>query len=229
MANDRREFLKQIAIGGGFIATGMPVMATTDDEIERSLHSSSGIQHFNMCGYAAPPMDKVRMGIIGLGMRGPGAVERMSVIEGVEINGMCDKFPDRVDAAQKILQKAGMPDAKSYSGNEGWKALCESNDIDLIYICTPWQLHTPMAVYAMKHGKHVATEVPAAVTIDECWQLVETSETTRKHCMMLENCCYDFFELLTLNMARQGFFGEIVHGEGAYIHDLRTLNFKKKS
>jgi hypothetical protein len=79
----------------------------------------------------------------------------------------------------------------------------------------------------MEHGKHAASEVPAAVTIDECWQLVETSERTKKHCMMLENCCYDFFELLTLNMARQGFFGDIVHGEGAYIHNLRDLNFDK--
>jgi hypothetical protein len=106
--------------------------------------------------------------------------------------------------------------------------MCEKDGIDLIYICTPWKLHTPMALHAMKNGKHVATEVPAAVTLDECWQLVETSEKTKKHCMMLENCCYDFFEQLTLNMIRQGMFGEIVHAEGAYIHDLRDLNFSKK-
>jgi hypothetical protein len=84
-----------------------------------------------------------------------------------------------------------------------------------------------MAVYSMECGKHAATEVPAAVTVDECWQLVETSERTRKHCMMLENCCYDFFELMTLNMACQGFFGEIIHAEGAYLHDLLKLNFDK--
>ena len=105
--------------------------------------------------------------------------------------------------------------------------MCENPEIDLIYITTPWAWHTPIAVYAMEHGKHAATEVPAALTIDQCWQLVETSEKTKKHCMMLENCCYDFFELLTLNMARQGIFGEIVHGEGAYIHNLRDLNFSK--
>jgi hypothetical protein len=86
-----------------------------------------------------------------------------------------------------------------------------------------------MAVYAMEHGKHVAIEVPAADNLDECWQLVETSEKTRKHCQMMENCCYDFFELLTLNMARQGFFGEIVHCEGAYIHNLLGSNFNKNS
>jgi predicted dehydrogenase len=135
---------------------------------------------------------------------------------------------DRVESAQKILAAHGLPAARPYGGtNEVWKDLCASDDIDLVYICTPWQMHTPMAVFAMEHGKHAASEVPAATTIEEAWQLVETSEKTRKHCMMLENCCYDFFELLTLNMARQGFFGEVLHVEGAYIHDLRALNFSK--
>ena len=115
-----------------------------------------------------------------------------------------------------------------YSGGENeWKKVCDRKDIDLIYIATPWKLHTPMAVYAMEHGKHAASEVPAAVTVEECWQLVETSEKTKQHCMILENCCYDFFELMTLNMARQGYFGEIVHTEGAYIHDLLDSNFSK--
>src|SRR5690606_31548289 len=129
---------------------------------------------------------------------------------------------------QQKLEKAGIPRAKTYTGSkEAWKAMCENPDIDLIYITTPWEWHTPMAVYAMENGKHAASEVPAAKTIDECWQLVETSEKTRKHCMMLENTCYDFFELLTLNMARAGFFGEIIHTEGAYIHTLLDSNFDK--
>jgi Oxidoreductase family, NAD-binding Rossmann fold len=144
----------------------------------------------------------------------------LSFIDGLEITALCDKYPDRVAASQKTLEKMKRPKAKEYSGEEGWKALCESNDIDLVYTPTPWHLHTPIAVRAMKNGKHAATEVPAAKTLDECWELVETSEKTKKHCMMLENCCYDFFELLTLTMARQGLLGEIVHAEGAYIHDL---------
>jgi hypothetical protein len=181
-----------------------------------------------MSGYAAPKLDKVRIGFVGLGQRGPGAVERMSYIDGVEIVALCDKLEDRVEKMQQLLEKQGLPKAKSYSGSKDvWKAMCENPDIDLIYICTPWSLHTPIAVYAMEHGKHATTEVPAATTIDQCWQLVETSERTKQHCMMLENCCYDFFELLTLNMARQGFFGEIIHGEGGYLHDLRNLNFDK--
>jgi predicted dehydrogenase len=172
-------------------------------------------------------MDKVKIGIIGLGMRGPGAVQRMSYIEGVDIVALCDKDPKRVTKAQAILEKRGVNKAKEYSGEEGWKAMINNEDLDLVYICTPWRLHTPMAVYAMEHGKHAASEVPIAVTLDECWQLVETSEKTRKHCMMLENCCYDFFEMLTLNMVRNGMFGEVVHAEGAYLHDLRELNFSK--
>ncbi|GAB1450615.1 Gfo/Idh/MocA family oxidoreductase [Draconibacterium sp.] len=181
-----------------------------------------------MCGYAAPKLDKVRIGFVGLGSRGPGAVERMSHIEGVEIAALCDQYEDRVEKIQQKLEKAGIPRAKPYSGSkDAWKAMCENPDIDLIYITTPWEWHTPMAVFAMENGKHAASEVPAAKTIDECWQLVETSEKTKKHCMMLENTCYDFFELLTLNMARAGFFGEIVHTEGAYIHTLLDSNFNK--
>ena len=180
-----------------------------------------------MCGYAAPKISTVRIGIIGLGMRGPDAVKRMSFIEGVQIVALCDKFPDRVVSAQQILVTAGLPKAAEYSGEEGWKALVERPDIDLVYTCTPWRLHTPIALYAMKNGKHAATEVPTCVTMEECWAIVEMSEKTRKHCVMLENCCYDFFELLTLNMARNGVFGELVHAEGAYLHNLLDLNFSK--
>ena len=230
MASNRRDFLRNTLLGTGLLASGFASHAAPlDSELSSPRKNKKQKQQFNMCGYAAPKLDKVRVGFIGLGMRGPGAVERMSYIDGVEIVALCDLFEDRVEKMQKSLENKGLPRAKSYSGSkDAWKTMCESPDIDLIYIVTPWSLHTPMAVYAMEHGKHAAVEVPAAVTIDECWQLVETSERTRKHCMMLENCCYDFFELLTLNMARQGFFGEIVHGEGAYIHDLIDLNFSKK-
>ena len=188
--------------------------------MDRSFEWEKIGQRFNMSGYAAPKIDTVRVGIIGLGMRGSGAVERLGYINGLEIVALCDKYPDRVTKAQKTLEKAGRPKAKEYSGEEGWKALCESNDIDLVYNVTPWYLHAPICVYAMKNGNHVATEVNAGLTIDQCWEIVETSEQTKKHCMMLENCCYDFFELLTLNMTRNGMFGELVHAEGAYIHDL---------
>jgi len=229
MASDRRDFIRKTILGTGILATGLAGHAASVSSEPNSGNSGkTQKQHFNMSGYAAPKLDKVRIGFIGLGNRGPGAVERMSNIEGVEIIALCDLLPDRVEKCQAILEKHGLPKAKSYSGTkEIWKELCQSPDIDLIYITTPWAWHTPMAVYAMESGKHAVSEVPAAKTIDECWHLVETSEKTKKHFMMLENCCYDFFELLTLNMARQGYFGEIIHGEGAYIHDLLEGNFSK--
>ena len=174
----------------------------------------------SMLGFAAEPIDTVRVGIIGLGMRGRGPLKRMAFIEGVKIVAICDLHQDRVDRSQARLEKYGMPRAEEYVGEEAWKELCQREDLDLIYITTDWVNHTPMAVYAMEHGKHVAIEVPAATSVAECWQLVDTSERTRKHCMMLENCVYDHFELTTLNMAQQGLFGEIIHAEGAYIHNL---------
>lgn len=173
------------------------------------------------------PIPTVRVGFIGLGMRGAPAVYRYTFIEGVEIKALCDLNQHYIDRAQKELTVKNLPKADEYVGEEAWKRLCERPDIDLIYICTDWQTHVPMAVYAMEQGKHVAVEVPAAMTVKECWDLVNTAERTQRHCMMLENCCYDFFELTTLNMAQQGVFGEIVHVEGAYIHDLRELNFNE--
>lgn len=236
MKTNRKDFLKLVGLAG-LSAAGATILpacspgadgknkSNLDRIREQALKKHT--QQFNMSGYAAPKLDTVRIGFIGLGNRGPAAVRRMSKIEGVQIKALCDLRPERVDAVKQQLESTSH-EPESYSGNkEAWKKLCDSEDIDLIYIATPWRLHTPMALYAMEQDKHVCVEVPAARTLEECWQLVETSERTRKHCMMLENCCYDYFELLTLNMARQGFFGDIIHGEGAYIHDLLQGNFDK--
>ena len=230
MKSNRRNFIKYTGLTGIGIA-GAGIISS-----EASAKVLTGVtlgpprgQRFNMSGYAAPKLDTVRIGFIGLGNRGPGAVQRMSLIEGVTIKGLCDKMPGRADAVKKKLNTAiHNPDVYA-DGEDAWKKMCERTDIDLIYIATPWSLHAPMAVFAMQHGKHVCIEVPAAKTMEECWQLVEVSEATRQHCIILENCCYDFFELLTLNMIRQGLFGEMVHAEGAYIHTLLDSNFSKTS
>ncbi len=176
----------------------------------------------------AEPLDVVRIAVIGLGMRGQGSVYSLSFIDEAQIVAIADVVPENVEDAKATLRDRGRPEPDGYTQPDDWKKICQREDVDLVYVCTHWDLHTPIAVYAMEHGKHVATEIPGALTLEECWQLVNTSEKTRRHMMMLENCNYDFFEMATLNMAQQGLFGEIVHAEGAYIHDLREYLFAEK-
>lgn len=230
MKNNRRNFLKLSGltglglVGGGLLTNGSGAPRTDQPII---LDNKTRDQRFNMSGYAAPKLNTVRVGFIGLGMRGPAHLNNMTKLGGVEIKAVCDIRPEYAEKAKKLANDKGHHPEVYTNSTNAWQKMCDRDDLDLIFIATPWNMHTPMAVYAMGQGKHVCIEVPAAITLEECWQLVETSEHTRRHCMMMENCCYDFFELLTLNMARQGFFGEIIHGEGAYIHNLLHLNFDK--
>jgi predicted dehydrogenase len=191
------------------------------------IHTQSHEQRFNMASFTAPRLSTVGIGIIGLGNRGPGHLRSLLRIEGVEIKGLCDKNPERVEAALEQVEHTDHSPAVYTEGGDEWKKLCERDDIDLVYVTTPYYLHAAMSIYAMKQGKHVATEVPAAGTMEECWQLVQTAEETRRHLMMLENYSYMPFHLLTINMARRGFFGDVVHGDGAYNTSKMGNNFGK--
>lgn len=172
----------------------------------------------------AEPIPTVRVAFIGLGMRGPGAVNRMTNIDGVEIVALCDVDQDKTAKVNKMLEEKGFPKAQEFYGDTSvWRKVTALPNVDLIYIATDWKSHAMMGVQAMKDGKHVAIEVPTAMTMNEIWALINTSEQTRKHCMQLENCVYDFFELTTLNMVQQGLLGEVIHGEGAYIHGLQPF------
>ena len=171
--------------------------------------------------FSCAPMERVRIGFIGVGARCQRAVERMMNIEGAEVVALCDFIPANIEASCAIVEKYGGAKPATYLGESGWKTLCERGDIDLIYIGTDWLSHTNIATYAMEMDKHVAIEVPVAMTVEDCWRLVECAERKRRHCIMLENCCYDEFELATLNMVQQGVFGELMHAEASYIHDLR--------
>lgn len=235
MKNNRREFIKFAGFAGigltcGTIdsfAAGQAKYEDTHLPVMIKGYEKNRTQEFCMIGYSAPKISTVRIGIIGLGQRGPSHLRTMSKIDGVEIKALCDLRPEKAEAAKKVLDGTGHnPDLYAGSKDE-WKKLCERDDLDLVIITTPWYMHAEMAVYAMEHGKHVASEVPAAGTIEECWKLVETSERTKKHCMMMENYAYMEFQLLMLNMARQGFFGKIVHGEGAYNTSKMGNNFSK--
>lgn len=170
------------------------------------------------------PLENVRVAFIGLGMRGPGAVERMTHIPGVEVVAICDVEQKNTEKVNKMLEGKGLPKAEEFYGDTSvWRQVTALPNVDLVYVATDWASHAKIGVQAMKDGKHVAIEVPAAMTLDEIWELVDTSEKTRKHAMQLENCVYDFFELTTLNMAQQGVLGDVLHGEGAYIHGLQPF------
>lgn len=215
----RREFLKAAGAagigvaasqfnigGGGSMKTKMPKRAGR-----------------SMINYADKPMDKIRLGFIGVGARGPGHVSQMLMMDGVEVKAICDLHQDWAENAAKRVVNAGQPAPALYVGDEyEYRKMLDRDDIDAVIIATPWEWHVPMCVDAMERGKHAFTEVPAAYTIEDCWKLVDTSEKTQRHCMMMENVNYGREELLCLNMCRLGVFGELLHGEAAYIHDLRS-------
>ena len=212
---DRRNFFKLgVTLGAGLIVSG------------KKLSGSPTPAHTPPPPIQAPPIDPVRVGFVGVGSQGSSHVKNFLNIEGVEIRAVCDIVEEKVARIQQWVQEAGQPKPSGYSrGKTDFLRMCEQDDLDLVFTATPWEWHVPVCVAAMKAGKHSATEVPAAVTIDECWELVETSENTRKHCVMMENCCYGRAELMVLNMVRKGLLGEIVHGEAGYLHDLREIKF----
>lgn len=178
-------------------------------------------EHRSVLQLQCEALDCVRIGFVGLGVRAKRAVHRMMHIDGCRIVALCDLVEENIDDAKAIIAEQGGETPAVYCSREGWRELCEQPDIDLVYICTDWASHADIAVYAMQCGKHVATEVPAATTVADCWRLVDTAEETQRHCIMLENCCYDEFEMALMNMVGQGVLGEIIHAEGSYLHDLR--------
>ena len=218
MNTNRREFLKGSAWLG--------LLAGASGCCISKLLPSIGAP---MQGYACKPLRRVRVGIIGLGNRGRGAVHRLAMIPGVEIAALCDIREEAVAEQVKWMKNERHPSAKRtfYGREDAWQGLCDWDGIDVVYSATPWAMHVPVALYAMRAGKHVLTEVPAAFSVDDCWELVETSELTRRHCMQLENCCYGEMEMLMLSLARHGVLGEINFGECAYIHDLRRGCWEK--
>ena len=178
----------------------------------------AGQEH--VLGLTAAPLQTVRVGFVGVGRRGIWAVWRFSNIPGVKIVGLCDYNAENAERSQKHLRDAGLAPAAIYSGEKGYEELCKRPDVDLIYIATDWNHHFPITKFAMENGKHTAIEVPSVMNLEQCWELINLSEKTRQHCFILENCCYDFYEMKTLSMKQDGLFGEIIRAEGAYIHDL---------
>lgn len=172
------------------------------------------------------PKQKVRLGMIGVGLRGTWHLKNALERDDVEVTAICDTDPERIPICQKMIQKAGRKQARVFDrGEYDYKRLLRRKDIDAVIISTPWLWHTPMAVDAMKAGKYTGVEVSGATTVDECWKLVETHESTRTHLMFLENVSYRRDVMAILKMVRLEMFGELIHCQGGYQHDLRAVKF----
>jgi hypothetical protein len=211
---DRREFLKTTA--GAVAATAAaPVV------------DAVAVQRFDG-PFAAPPIELVRIGYVGIGGMGSAHVNNLLKIPGCRITAVCDVNPERTAWAVKAITAAGHPEPAVYNrGPRDFERLCAEADLDLVYNATPWEWHVPICLAAMKHGKHAAVEVPAAMTIEDCWALVEAAEKQARHCVMMENCNYGRMEMLAFHLVKKGLLGEIVHAEGGYLHDLREIKFSK--
>jgi predicted dehydrogenase len=176
--------------------------------------------------FAAPPIPLVRIGYVGIGGQGSGHVENLLKIQGCRITAVCDIRPARTDWATKVITAAGHPAPTAYTrGPQDFERMCETEDLDLVYNATPWEFHVPIMLAAMKNGKHTATEVPAAMNLDDCWAIVNAAEKYQKHCLLMENCNYDRMEMMVFNMVKKGVFGDVLHAEGGYLHDLRSIKF----
>jgi hypothetical protein len=214
--SSRRDVLRLASLAG--LAAGLSEAAPQERGGGRSV-----------AGMKFEPRETVRLGIIGVGGRGNSLMDNFSAIPQVQVTALCDVVQEKTEKAQAKLEKAGKkPPALYHAGDHAYEDLLKRDDIDLVVIATPWIWHVPMAVAAMKAGKHAAVEVPAARTIEDCWQLVNTSESTQRHCVQLENCCYGYNEMLVLNMVRAGLLGELTHAACAYNHDLRGELFSNQ-
>lgn len=213
---DRRDFLKL-----GTAAVAASATAVRDAGAQPSPPSSGFL--------AAPPVELVRIGMVGIGLQGGSHLGNFLKIPGCRVTAVCDLREVRTTWASQAITAAGHPAPTVYArGPRDFERLCDTEDLDLVFTATPWEWHVPVMLAAMRAGKHAATEVPAAMTLDDCWALVESAEKHRKHAVMMENCNYDRPEMMALNLTRQGLLGEILHAEGGYLHDLREIKFEKR-
>lgn len=220
----RRNFIQLGAMSAASLALQDSDAASAASRV--GSHSQTNLQ--TMIGVPFAAMNP-RIGLIGTGGRGTSLLMEFLASDG-QVVALCDIVPKKAEHARSLVQKTGQKAPDLYTnGDHAYESLVSRHDVDFVVIATPWNWHVPMAISAMKAGKHAAVEVPAALTIEDCWNLVHTSEETRRHCIMLENCCYGYNETLVLNMVNANIFGDLLYGEGGYVHDLRELMFSNES
>ncbi len=226
----RRDLLKAGAAGLGLLAVGACSPRDPNDSGSVEVGGSApdlGVAPEHL--FAAPAMDRVRVGFVGVGGMGGAHVRNFMGLEGVEIVALCDINETRNQEVASWLIEDERPAPRLYGRDEtDFVRMCETEDLDLVFTATPWEWHVPVCLSAMENGKHAATEVPAAYTLEDCWSLVEAAERHEKHCVMMENCNYDRPEMMVFHMARLGLLGEILHAECGYLHDLRSIKFSEE-
>jgi predicted dehydrogenase len=216
----RREFLRDIA-GLYTAGIGLGLAGCAGGATSRSGQGAKAAAAVS-APLRAEAIDRVRVGLIGSGDRGTQHLRLLCILDHVDVKAIADPYPPAAKRGRKICTEAGLAPPGLYTqGDHDYRRMLEREDLDAVIIATPWRWHCPHAVHAMQAGKHAFVEVPMAVSIDELWQMVETSESTGRHCMMMENVNYGRDEMMALNMCRRGLLGDLLHGEAAYIHDLR--------
>lgn len=226
----RRELFKLPALGLGMAAVGGVAALAKETSAPRT----ANLQPRKLAAppaqpFSCPPIEEVRIGFVGVGGMGTNHVRNLVQVPNAVIKAVCDIRPAHAERAKSIITEAGFPEPTLYTkGERDFERMCAEEDLDLVFTATPWRWHVPVCVTAMENGKHAATEVTASLSIEGCWNLVETAEKQEKHCVMMENCNYGQWEMMLLNMSRQGVLGDILHAECGYLHDLRAIKFSEE-
>jgi predicted dehydrogenase len=229
----RRDLLKLGALGGATLAGSGLFTSAIAENIDASSHPDvappAPARRVTMRGVPFDRHETVRVGIVGTGLRGSSVLGELLAIQGVRITALADVVPDKANRAAKLITDAGHPAPAVFTqGDHAFEALVSRDDVDFVYTATPWEWHVPVMLAALAAGKHCGSECPIGTTLKDLWALVDASERARRHCLHLENCNYGYNEMLVNRMVHEGVFGDVLHAEAAYLHDLRTILFEDR-
>ena len=229
----RRDLLKAAALASAGLALPGPFSNAIAEQVTAASHPDlAPPAPPNRKSMRAVPFEKhdvVRVGMVGTGLRGRSVLRELLGVDGVHIVALCDLVPGHAQLAAKMVTNAGRPQPALHAGTDhAFEQLVARDDLDLVYTATPWEWHVPVLLAALAHGKHAAAECPVGTTLKDLWALVDASERSRRHCLQLENCNYGYTEMLVNRMVHEGVFGDVLHAEAAYLHDLREILFETK-
>jgi len=229
----RRDLLKGAALAGAGLAASGHFTSAIAENITAAKHPdlepTPPARRKTMRAVPFARHAVVRVGIVGTGLRGRSVLNELLGVDGVKIVALCDTVAEKTTRASKMCTDKGQPAPAVYTeGENAFEKLVARNDIDIVYTATPWEFHVPVMLAALAHGKHCASECPIGTTLKDLWALVDASEKAERHCLHLENCNYGYNEMLVNRMVHEGVFGEILHAEAAYLHDLREILFENR-